>query len=294
MLSLELEDCFSDLILRRDPTPIFAAARALMLLQKQYGLFPRILGKGDNAKKLADLLQRMRSEEDVNASSDPNNTYLTSFALTPSATIENLIIIDREVDFPTALATQLTYEGLLDEVFGVSHNQTEVDSSILGGAPAPQPQSHTGGSTAPAAAATKRKVQLDSSDKLYPEIRDANFATIGPLLNRIGTIRASRYEPPILTVSATPLTPASVQTCPVQPANTGFPSVPQAFQFAIPTPALTQTPPRLAQSLAIPGSAGGRARTSHRQLMPRLSRQRWRMEWRMDQSPSTIVGARCR
>ncbi|KAK0771762.1 Vacuolar protein-sorting-associated protein 33 [Friedmanniomyces endolithicus] len=184
VLSLELEDCFSDLILRRDPTPIFAAARALMLLQKQYGLFPRILGKGDNAKKLADLLQRMRSEEDVNASSDPNNTYLTSFALTPSATIENLIIIDREVDFPTALATQLTYEGLLDEVFGVSHNQTEVDSSILGGAPAPQPQSHTGGSTAPAAAATKRKVQLDSSDKLYPEIRDANFATIGPLLNR--------------------------------------------------------------------------------------------------------------
>ncbi|KAK1020596.1 Vacuolar protein-sorting-associated protein 33, partial [Friedmanniomyces endolithicus] len=57
VLSLELEDCFSDLILRRDPTPIFAAARALMLLQKQYGLFPRILGKGDNAKKLADLLQ---------------------------------------------------------------------------------------------------------------------------------------------------------------------------------------------------------------------------------------------
>ncbi|KAK0862227.1 Vacuolar protein-sorting-associated protein 33 [Friedmanniomyces endolithicus] len=184
VLSLELEDCFSDLILRRDPTPIFAAARALMLLQKQYGLFPRILGKGDNAKKLADLLQRMRSEEDVNASSDPTNTYLTSFGLTPSATIENLIIIDREVDFPTALATQLTYEGLLDEVFGVSHNQTEVDSSILGGAPAPQPQSQTGGSTAPAAAATKRKVQLDSSDKLYPEIRDANFATIGPLLNR--------------------------------------------------------------------------------------------------------------
>ncbi|TKA76321.1 hypothetical protein B0A55_04205 [Friedmanniomyces simplex] len=183
VLSLELEDCFSDLILRKDPTPIFASARALMLLQKQYGLFPRILGKGDNAKKLADLLQRMRNEEDVNASSDPTNTYLTSFGLTPSATIENLIIIDREVDFPTVLATQLTYEGLLDEVFGVSHNQTEVDSSILGGAPAPQPQPQSGSSPAPTTA-TKRKVQLDSSDKLYPEIRDANFATIGPLLNR--------------------------------------------------------------------------------------------------------------
>ncbi|KAK4897808.1 Vacuolar protein-sorting-associated protein 33 [Elasticomyces elasticus] len=183
VLSLELEDCFSDLILRKDPTPIFAAARSLMGLQKQYGLFPRILGKGDNAKKLSDLLLRMRSEEDVNASSDPSNTYLTSFGLTPSSTIENLIIIDREVDFPTALATQLTYEGLLDEVFSVSHNQTKVDSSIPGSAPAPSTQPQNGTSPAPTTA-TKRKVQLDSSDKLYPEIRNVNFATIGPLLNR--------------------------------------------------------------------------------------------------------------
>ena len=186
VLSLELEaGSFSDLILRKDPTPIFASAQALMRLQKQYGLFPRILGKGDNAKKLADLLQRMRSEEDVDASSDPNNTYLTSFGLTPSAVVENLIIIDREVDFPTTLATQLTYEGLLDEIFGITTNQTEVDTSVLGSAPAPQGQQQQQSGTSPTpAGATKRKVQLDSTDKLYPSIRDANFATIGPTLNQ--------------------------------------------------------------------------------------------------------------
>lgn len=186
LLSLELEDSFSSLSLRKDPTPIFASAQALMKLQKQYGLFPRILGKGDNAKKLADLLQRMRSEEDVNASSDPSNTYLTSFGLTPSSIVENLIIIDREVDFPTVLATQLTYEGLVDEVFTISNNQTEVDSSVLGSAPAPQAQqSETRSGSLPVPAGpTKRKVQLDSTDKLYPSIRDANFATIGPLLNQ--------------------------------------------------------------------------------------------------------------
>ncbi|KAK3675693.1 Vacuolar protein-sorting-associated protein 33 [Recurvomyces mirabilis] len=183
LLSLELEDSFNDLTLRKDPTPIFASAKALMLLQKQYGLFPRILGKGDNARKLADLLQRMRSEEDVNASSDPNNSYLTSFGLTPSTVVENLIIIDREVDFPTILATQLTYEGLLDEVFGVANNTVEVDSSVLGGAPAPQQQQTATPTTTPTTA-TKRKVPLDSTDKLFPEIRDANFASIGPLLNK--------------------------------------------------------------------------------------------------------------
>lgn len=160
---------------------MWAAARALMLLQKQYGLFQRILGKGDNAQRLADLLQRMRSEEDVNASSDPNNSTLTSFGLTPSSVVENLIIVDREVDMPTVLSTQLTYEGLLDEVFGVANNQTEVDSSVLGGASAPRPDRNS--SPAPTAA-TKRKIQLDSSDKLYPLLRDNNFATIGPTLNR--------------------------------------------------------------------------------------------------------------
>lgn len=181
MLSLELENSFSDLMLRKDPTCVWAAARALMLLQKQYGLFQRILGKGDNAQRLADLLQRMRSEEDVNASSDPNNSTLTSFGLTPSSVVENLIIVDREVDMPTVLSTQLTYEGLLDEVFGVANNQTEVDSSVLGGASAPRPDRNS--SPAPTAA-TKRKIQLDSSDKLYPLLRDNNFATIGPTLNR--------------------------------------------------------------------------------------------------------------
>ncbi len=181
LLSLELDNGFSELYLRNEPSCIFDSAQALMGLQKQYGLFPRILGKGDNAKRLADLLVRMRSEEDVNAANDPGNAYLTSFGLTPSALVENLIIVDREVDFPTILATQLTYEGLIDETFGIANNQTEVDTSILGSAPPPQAQQ---GATHTPTAATKRKVQLDSSDKLFPELRDANFATIGPTLNR--------------------------------------------------------------------------------------------------------------
>lgn len=191
LLSLELDDAFSGLCLRKDPTSVFAAAKALMLLQKQYGLFPRILGKGDNAKRLADLLQKMRNEEDVNASSDSSNTYLTAFGLTPSSLIENLIIIDREVDLPTVLSTQLTYEGLLDEVFGITNNTTEVDSSILGGAP---PAHSQNGSTPAPTAATKRKVVLDSSDKLYPDLRDTNFATVGPTLNRIARRLATDSE----------------------------------------------------------------------------------------------------
>ena len=62
LLSLELNDSFGDLYLRKDPTPTFLLARALMLVQQKHGLFPRITGKGDNAKRLTDLLARMRQE----------------------------------------------------------------------------------------------------------------------------------------------------------------------------------------------------------------------------------------
>ncbi|CAC9890944.1 unnamed protein product [Aureobasidium pullulans] len=175
LLSLELEDAFNDLYLST-------------------GLFPRILGKGDNAKKLADLLIRMRSEEEASASSATSKSPST-FGLTPSAVVENVIIIDREVDFFTPLMTQLTYEGLIDEVFGVRHNQTEVDTSIVGAAPQQQkPQGAAGAAGGSTQAATKRKIQLDSSDKLYPQLRDCNFAVVGPLLNRTARRLQADYE----------------------------------------------------------------------------------------------------
>lgn len=85
-----------------------------MDIQQKYGLFPRIVGKGDNARRLADALLRMRSEVKVDDSLNP-------FALTPSSSIDNLIIVDRETDMLTPLLTQLTYEGLVDEIFGIQH-----------------------------------------------------------------------------------------------------------------------------------------------------------------------------
>jgi hypothetical protein len=169
-----------------------------MRLQRSTGLFPRILGKGDNAKKLADLLLiRMRSEEEVSASSATSKSPST-FGLTPSAVVENVIIIDREIDFFTPLMTQLTYEGLIDEVFGIRNNQTEVDTSIVGAAPQQQkPQGAAAAAGNSTQAATKRKIQLDSSDKLYPELCSteppvASRPTTKPAIKPINQSRTSR------------------------------------------------------------------------------------------------------
>lgn len=157
-----------------------------MLQQQKYGLFPRIIGKGDNGKRLADLLIRMRTE--VTAGESSNSAGPSFLGLTPSSNIDSLIIVDREVDFPTVLLTQLTYEGLIDEVFKISANQTEVDSSVVGGA-TPQP-----GQTGSASTSMKRKIMIDPKDTLYKELGDANFAIVGNLLNKVARRLQSSTE----------------------------------------------------------------------------------------------------
>jgi len=189
LLSLELDDSFADLYLRKDPTPIFLLARALMLIQQKHGLFPRITGKGDNAKRLADLLGRMRQE--LIAGEDTNES--NKIGLTPSTTTESLIVIDREVDYATPLLTQLTYEGLIDEVVGIQHNQADVESSIVGAVPQPAPGSSKAVGAAPAQS-KKRKILLDSSDKLYDQLRDTNFAIVGSLLNKVARRLQNDYD----------------------------------------------------------------------------------------------------
>lgn len=180
VLSLELDDAFQDLYLSKDPTPTFLLARALMGIQQKHGLFPRIIGKGDNAKRVAELLTRMRQE--LLAGDATSETEKTG--LTPSTTMESVIIIDREVDFVTPLLTQLTYEGLIDELFGIQNNQTDVDSTIVGASS----QVAQSTSAAPASSSNqsrRRKIQLDSSDKLFDQLRDTNFAIVGNLLNKV-------------------------------------------------------------------------------------------------------------
>lgn len=153
VLSLELYDSFEDLYLNKDVTPSFLMARALMDIQRSHGLFPRIIGKGDNAKRVADLLGRMRQE----ALAEGDYEGAGKNGLSPSTTIESVILIDREVDFVTPLLTQLTYEGLVDEFFGIENNQTKVDTTVVGASNQPSSANSQ---------ARKRPVQLDSSDKL--------------------------------------------------------------------------------------------------------------------------------
>jgi hypothetical protein len=49
---------FREYHLEKDPTCLFALARAMMALQAVFGIIPKIFGKGKAAKQLLDFMLR--------------------------------------------------------------------------------------------------------------------------------------------------------------------------------------------------------------------------------------------
>ncbi|KAJ3333130.1 hypothetical protein HDU76_011207 [Blyttiomyces sp. JEL0837] len=171
VLSMEMEDSYRELFLEGDISSIYYVAKAIMKFQTVYGVIPRILGKGANAKRLYTLISRMKRELTANEDDD-----VESLRVFPAGTeVDSIVILDRTVDMVTPLCTQLTYEGLIDEIYGIKTSFVELDAAIVAavkpGTPA-QP------------AARPKKVLLNGNDRLYSQLRDLNFAVVGSVLNQ--------------------------------------------------------------------------------------------------------------
>ncbi|KAI9444915.1 Sec1-like protein [Lactarius indigo] len=173
VISLENNEAFKEIWVDGDETSIYDSAQALHTLQKLFGLFPRIIGKGDCAGRLADLLALQTTQR---TSADRETLLDVSDAF------DSLIVIDRRVDMVTPLLTQLTYEGLIDEVIRIRN------SSLLNAPSNPNPTASGSTSTATASALAqekKRKHHLSAStDPIFAELRDLNFASVGKRLNK--------------------------------------------------------------------------------------------------------------
>lgn len=83
-----------------------------MTLQDLYGIIPRITGKGQAAHQVWDLVGRLMLEPRT-----------TNHSLPTVSQIDQLFLIDRAVDLLSPLATQLTYEGLIDELFQINNSK---------------------------------------------------------------------------------------------------------------------------------------------------------------------------
>ncbi|TFY82858.1 hypothetical protein EWM64_g1160 [Hericium alpestre] len=180
VISLEHENAFKEIWVDGNEASVYDSAQALHTLQKLYGRFPRIVGKGDAAGRLATLLTRQTTQS--SAGSDNAQALSEKF--------DSLIVIDRRTDMITPLLTQLTYEGLIDEVIGIRNSHVEVPASLLAAPSNPSaPPSDPSTSTPPASSLLKEKKKKQhlssSSDPIFGELRDLNFASVGKRLNKV-------------------------------------------------------------------------------------------------------------
>ncbi|CAO1626489.1 unnamed protein product [Sympodiomycopsis kandeliae] len=196
LLSSEEEGAaWSDLYLTGDQTVLHRSAMILMTCQMLWGCFPRITGKGDLSRRLADLLVRQRREH---LASDPTNPSLTAL----SRVVDGLVIVERGTDMATPMCNQLTYTGLLDETVGVKSSHIEVDPALLSGQQsqsAQQSLSTPSGSSTPLVTPSPhralKKHRLDAAnDALYEQIRDLNFSTVGSVLHGFAKKLSTSYE----------------------------------------------------------------------------------------------------
>ncbi|KAI9342920.1 Sec1-like protein [Obelidium mucronatum] len=187
-ISLELDDaCFRDLFLHRDPSCLYSAAKALMKIQALHGIIPKILGKGSNAQILANIMLRMRRELDASSHAAGDIAVSPFSVFPPKMDIDSIIILDRTVDLVTPLCMQLTYEGLVDEVFGIKTTFVQVNESLITNSTTQSATSSAApqqAKTAPQATKTKKVSLNPSMDKLFVQLRDLNFAVVGTTLNQ--------------------------------------------------------------------------------------------------------------
>ena len=115
----------------------------------------RIYGKGTAAAQVFDLMVRMKRET---CGQEPQ----------VRSQIDTLVILDRGVDLISTLPTQLTYEGLIDEMFGIQCASVRL------------PEDKT--------------VLLSSQEELYQELRGLNFNAVGPTLSRKAKNISAQFE----------------------------------------------------------------------------------------------------
>lgn len=110
------------------------------------------------------MMTQMRQESMVSSNADTSTEDILTDSLNSPGQTDLLVIIDRSVDILTPFLSQLTYEGLINEVWSVMHGSVKL--SQLG------------------IESTPKRVLLNSADVLFSEIRDQNFAKVGAVLSK--------------------------------------------------------------------------------------------------------------
>lgn len=180
ILSMENEFAFRDLHLYDDHSIIHQIAEGLDKLQSIYGQIPKISGQGKGAKLVCDLLLKRRK---LTARSSQSS----------SPQIHQLVLIDRRIDLITPFLTQLTYEGLLDEVFGINHGTITLQAEKFNQNDEQQNKDQERKEAEKKVRDTKR-FELKSSEELFSRLRDCHINSIADALKQSAKNLQAEYD----------------------------------------------------------------------------------------------------
>eukprot|EP01022_Parablepharisma_sp_SALTPOND_P014660 TRINITY_DN2012_c0_g1_i1.p2 TRINITY_DN2012_c0_g1~~TRINITY_DN2012_c0_g1_i1.p2 ORF type:complete len:503 (-),score=63.72 TRINITY_DN2012_c0_g1_i1:2036-3544(-) len=115
VLTLDDNNGFNNLIMGKDYTSLQWVKHSLNRLEALCGRIPIKYAKGPWSCIVHDSLLSNKEKDQGNSDSD----------------IDALILLDRTVDLFTPLVTQMTYEGIIDEFYGIKCGSIEVDRKVL-------------------------------------------------------------------------------------------------------------------------------------------------------------------
>ncbi|XP_050088887.1 vacuolar protein sorting-associated protein 33A [Anopheles aquasalis] len=161
LLSMELKDAYKELYIEGDTSCLHQSACALIGLQKLYGRIPKVYGKGSYAQRVWDITKAMAEEDSEALNND-------------KGVIDQMIILDRSVDLMSVLATQLTYEGLIDEIYGINNTTVNLPAEKFNTTEGLSTDRNT----------EKSQFILNSKEQIFAELRDKNFNAVGVVLSR--------------------------------------------------------------------------------------------------------------
>ena len=115
LITLGKEDTIKQIYLNKDITPINDFVNSFIKLEACFGKIKNRYIKGMKAKLFNDLLIKKEKETNIKTNEE----------------IFGMIVFDRSVDFITPLSTNYTYEGLIDDNYGINKGNIIIDESYF-------------------------------------------------------------------------------------------------------------------------------------------------------------------
>lgn len=117
LFSLDNDESFREIYIDKNNSSIEQLANIVLKLEVAFGKIKHKYIKGNNAKLFFDLLFNKEEEHNIKSTDE---TF-------------GMIVLDRSVDFITPFLSNLTYEGLVDDCYGIDKGQIKVNKKLFKG-----------------------------------------------------------------------------------------------------------------------------------------------------------------